>query len=166
MRSEAYISLGANLGDRKFNIIHGLKMINNMIGGLSVSSIYETTPQGFSVQPVFYNAVCRLWTDLSPFELLHKLKEIENALRRTRVFIDGPRTLDLDILMYDQLVLHSMVLTIPHPKMTLRSFVMLPLAELSPSLIHPVMKKSVALLAKRFASLDYPICKSRVTFTL
>ena len=115
MLNEAYVGLGSNLGDRNANIDKARWLLSQISEDMTVSSIYETAHQGFRSQPLFYTAVCRLWTKLDPFALLASLKDIESRLERRRTFVNAPRTIDLDILIYGHVVLESPTLTIPHP---------------------------------------------------
>ena len=146
MLTEAYIGLGSNLGDRAANLEAALRLLLQASGHVTASSIYETTPVGFQNQPPFLNAVCRIWTSLDTFRLMAWLTEIETSVGRRRIFANAPRTLDMDILMYGRAVLRSPGLTIPHPRMASRAFVLAPLAELSPALRHPVLRQTVRSL--------------------
>ncbi len=152
MLSEVYLGLGSNLGDRRGNIGRAVDLLRRLSGDVTVSSLYETSPQGFGGQPWFINAACRLWTRLSPFELLACLKDIQAGVGSPRAFANGPRALDIDILLYGQSVLETPNLTIPHPRMAQRDFVLAPLAEIAPGLLHPVLKESVRSLLRGLAS--------------
>lgn len=153
MLGEAYVGLGSNLGDRVANIGRGLAMLRQVSTSMVTSSLYETMPQGFGSQPPFLNAACRLWTWLDPFQLMAKLREIEHAVGRRRAFVNAPRTLDLDILLYGRLVLRAPGLVIPHPSMAERAFVLVPLAEIAPEVHHPILKATIRdLLARLSAS--------------
>lgn len=152
--TEAYIGLGSNLGDRQSHLATAVDSLRTISKTVDVSSLYETPPQGFRDQPVFMNAVCRIWTWLDQFRLLHELKRIEAASSRQRSFVNAPRTLDLDILMYGTLVLQSPSLVIPHPRMAERSFVLAPLCEIAPHAIHPVLNESTSSLLARLHSTD------------
>ena len=149
MLSEAYLGLGSNLGDRRRNIAGAVRLLQAESAGLEVSGLYETAPKGFRGQPPFLNAACRLWTRLDPFELLQHLQQVQSALGSRRAFVNGPRTLDIDILVYGSLVLRAPGLAIPHPRMTEREFVLAPLAEIAPQLRHPVLKETVRSLLLR-----------------
>ena len=149
MLSEAYLGLGSNLGDAAFNIRSGLEAIRRHAVDMKVSSLYRTVPMGFHGQPHFLNVVCSIWTRLSPFELLHATKAIEVGLSRRRTFPNAPRTLDIDILLYGSRSIQTRVLTLPHPEMRRRPFVMIPLAELAPGLRHPTSGETPSDLAGR-----------------
>lgn len=143
MSETVYLGLGSNLGDREGNIAKALRSLAQEMSIEQVSSIYETEPIGYREQPWFLNAVCRGLTSLDPFSLLHLIKEIEGELGRVTLFPDAPRIIDIDILFYGDEILATEDLTIPHPKITERLFVLVPLAEIAPELIHPVAKKPI-----------------------
>ncbi|MGN1481605.1 2-amino-4-hydroxy-6-hydroxymethyldihydropteridine diphosphokinase [Porcipelethomonas sp.] len=144
----AYLGLGSNLGDKKAYLDNAVKSLDETKGCHveKVSSYYVTEPYGGVEQDDFLNACLMLKTLLTPEELLEKLHEIEQAAHRERIVRWGPRTLDLDILMYDDIVMETDDLIIPHAEMHLRSFVLNPLCEIAPNKRHPVLKKTVAQL--------------------
>ncbi len=110
---------------------------------LARSHIYETEPWGYAEQPAFLNMVISAETDLSPVELLKKLKDLEGSLGRVPVFKNGPRLIDMDILFYDDLVMRTESLTIPHPRMHERAFVLIPMLDIAPDFVHPILLKTM-----------------------
>lgn len=148
---EAYIALGSNLGDRKTYLDGAVEALNSRPDTKveKVSSYLVTAPYGGVAQDDFLNGCLKLRTLLAPQELLDRLHEIEKAAHRERLIRWGPRTLDLDILMYDDLVMESDDLIIPHVEMHKRDFVLLPLREIAPSKRHPILKQTVSELAEQ-----------------
>ena len=144
----AYIGIGSNLGNRTENCIAALEEISNFTIIKSVSSFYETEPLGVEDQPEFINAVAKVSTLLSPLNLLNSLKEVEKQLGRDRTERWGPRVIDLDLLIYEDFVLESQELTIPHKELHKRRFVLEPLSEIEPWLEHPVLKKTMSTILK------------------
>lgn len=138
-----YLALGSNLGDRLANLKEAISSLTPQMDVKAKSQIYETPPWGYTDQPKFLNQVVRAKTYLDPEPLLKHLKRLEIALGRKESFPNGPRLIDLDILFYDDLILNTPSLVIPHPRLQERAFVLLPLMDLSPELVHPVSKKSV-----------------------
>ena len=137
---KTYIGLGGNLGDRKENIQKALVELarNNRCRLTRVSSLYETRPVGIEEQPDFLNLAAEIETELNPKELLVWLKEVERKVGREKTFKWGPRIIDIDILLYDDLHVTEDNLEIPHPEMHKRAFVLSPLAEIAPSAKHPI----------------------------
>jgi 2-amino-4-hydroxy-6-hydroxymethyldihydropteridine diphosphokinase len=144
----AYIAIGTNLGDRLANLRAALAALAPEIKALDESPVYETEPWGYVDQPPFLNMALRAGTDLAPHDLLDRLKGIEATLGRIPSFHNGPRLIDLDILFYDDLVLDTPALVIPHPRLHERAFVLVPLAKIAPDLVHPVLSLSVAQLVE------------------
>ncbi len=138
-----YLALGSNLGDRLANLKEAIGALTPQLDVKAKSSVYETPPWGYTDQPKFLNQVVRAKTYLEPEQLLKHLKRLEVALGRKESFPNGPRLIDIDILFYDELVLYSPALVIPHPRLPERAFVLMPLMDLEPELVHPVNKKSV-----------------------
>lgn len=138
MTRRIYLSLGSNLGDREGNIKAALKRLDVIMGkAAAVSSVYETEPWGFEDQPRFLNLCAAYDSDISPEALIDAIRKIEEALGRQRTVIWGPRTIDVDVLMVDDLKINTGNLTVPHPRMWERAFVMVPLAEIAPCLKAP-----------------------------
>jgi 2-amino-4-hydroxy-6-hydroxymethyldihydropteridine diphosphokinase len=133
----AYIGLGANLGDRIATLRSAVQRLATLGHVTGISSLYETEPVGYLEQPRFLNAVVVLVSELAPIDLLHALLGIERELGRTRSFPNAPRTLDLDLLLVDDVTLETTDMTLPHPRLHERAFVLVPLAELAPETVHP-----------------------------
>lgn len=145
--NRAYLSLGSNLGDRRANLAEALRRL--AVRDLTVrrlSSLYESEPQDLPDQPWFLNLVAEIDTALEPHALLERTQAVEAELGRRRLVLKGPRTIDIDILLYGDLVLDSPALVLPHPRAAQRRFVLEPLAELAPHLRHLVLGKSVCEL--------------------
>jgi 2-amino-4-hydroxy-6-hydroxymethyldihydropteridine diphosphokinase len=143
-----YIALGSNLGDRKVNLETAIDNLPPKVWVLAQSKIYQTAPWGYDDQPDYLNQVIKCETMLSPEELWRYVNELENQLGRQPTFRYGPRLIDIDILFYGDLVLHSPDLIIPHPRLHERSFVLVPLNDLAPKLHHPVSGKTVENMLK------------------
>lgn len=137
--AEVYLSLGSNVGNRIQQLINALDFIGSSqdIQVANVSSVYETEPVGDLPQENFYNMAMKIHTILSPHELLELIHEIEASLKRRREVRWGPRTIDIDILLYEDVVQHEKDLVIPHPEMLKRAFVLVPLLEVAPGLRLP-----------------------------
>lgn len=145
----AYLALGTNIGNKRRNMITAAALLAERVGDvLALSGFYETDPWGFQSENTFLNAALQLDTSLSPLELLKATQEIEIEMGRTQKSNGAyhDRIIDIDILLYDDLVLQTPELTLPHPLMHERLFVMEPLAEIAPNVIHPVFKKPVISL--------------------
>lgn len=147
MDTTIYLALGSNLGDRRANLVDALSQLRQKVDIEELSSVYETSPAYVSDQPYFYNAALKGSTQLPPHDLLRFLKSIERRMGRVKGIRFGPRPIDLDILMYGDLVLDDPDLTIPHPRLTERPFVLIPLAEIAPGVRLPDSDESVAQLA-------------------
>src|SRR5690348_5969585 len=140
----AYLGLGANLGNREDHLRTALaKLAAADLRVARVSSVYETEPVGFTAQRWFLNLVAEIETELFPMQLLSRIAKVEQALGRMRTVKNGPRTLDIDILLYGRAVVRTAKMEIPHPRMAERRFVLAPLAELAPDLRHPVTHQSI-----------------------
>jgi len=138
-----FLGLGTNLGSREETLSAARQLLSTKLRLLRVSSVYETEPWGFREQPAFLNQVLQAETDLSPLRLLRFLKRIEKQLGRTKTFRYGPRLIDIDILFYDQSVINTRKLQVPHPRLPERAFVLVPLAEIAPKWVHPFLGQSV-----------------------
>lgn len=146
--SIAYISLGSNMGDKVDSLKHAVALLNKheAIEVTAVSSIYDTDPVGYEDQDVFMNIVVAVETTLLPIELLDVCQSIEEELKRVRIVRWGPRTMDLDIVLFDDQVMDTERLVIPHPRMHERGFVLVPLAEIKKDLVHPVLNQTIEAL--------------------
>jgi 2-amino-4-hydroxy-6-hydroxymethyldihydropteridine diphosphokinase len=152
----AAIALGSNLdsqwGDRKANLLEAIERLQRLGDVTSISSFFDTEPVGYLNQPRFLNAALLLDTDLTPLELLHGLLAIEHSMGRERVIDKGPRVIDLDLLLYNDVILDATELTLPHPSLHERRFVLEPLAEIAPQLTHPILHQTVSDLLAELSS--------------
>ena len=139
-----YLSLGSNLGDRAANLQEAIRRLGDIGKVRKVSSFYETEPVEFTEQPWFLNCAVDMETEKSAHELLREMLAIEQAMGRQRTQPKGPRLIDLDILLYGDEAIRDESLTVPHPSMHERRFVLEPLAEIAPEARHPLLKKSVS----------------------
>lgn len=147
----AYLALGTNIGNKRRNMITAAALLAERVGDvLALSGFYETEPWGFQSENTFLNAALQLETSLPPLELLKATQQIEVEMGRTQksngTYHD--RIIDIDILLYDDLILQTPELTLPHPLMQDRRFVMEPLLEIAPNVVHPVFKKTVVSLMR------------------
>ncbi len=140
------MGLGSNVGDREEYIDQAVFLLKKTPGIKvnKVSSIYETEAEGVQGQPAFLNAACAITTTLDPYRLLKEIQKIEDTLGRERQIEWGPRTIDIDILLYEDLIISDDQLSIPHPLLHERIFALAPLAEIAPEAIHPVLETSIA----------------------
>ena len=146
-----YLGVGSNLGDRQANIDRAIALLKEHedIEVLAVSSFIESDPEGGPPQGPYLNGALRLKTDLLPLDLLSQLKMVERRLGRQKGAPNSPRPIDLDILLYDDRILREPNLTVPHPHLHERGFVLEPLAQLAPELVHPVLHETIAVLRDR-----------------
>ena len=155
MNADAYIGLGANLGIPKETFGRALGQLWAFAEIISVSRLYRSEPYGFADQPPFINAVARISTDLPALELLDQLQSVERALGKKVIRKNGPRIIDLDLLLYDDLAIETKELVLPHPGTLERDFVLLPLIDLNPDLSHPqwgtkTLKSALGGLQQKF----------------
>ncbi len=141
--------IGGNMGDRMANLAMAIKLIEEQIGNIELkSSIYETAAWGQTNQPDFLNQALLVNTNMQAAELMSKLLSIENLMGRIRTIKLGPRTIDLDIMYFNNEVISTNLITIPHPKLAERKFVLEPLFEIAPNYLHPILNKTNASLLK------------------
>ena len=139
----SYIGIGSNLGNKEGNIKKAIDLLRKKCKILEISSLYKTEPVGYKNQDWFLNCVVEIDTNFKPKALLEFLKSIEKKLKRIKIIKNGPRIIDLDILFYDNKIIKTKNLTIPHPRLHKRLFVLEPLDEISPNFIHPILNKSI-----------------------
>ncbi len=154
-----YLSLGTNLGEKKKNLVAALKHIEKHVVINKVSSLYASTPWGYTQQNIFYNQVIHIWCNLLPQKLLYKLQMIEKCLGKHTKKKWGPRIIDIDILYYGKKIINSPTLKIPHPYLPQRKFVLVPLHEIDPQGIHPQLlySNTQMLLTCKDLGKVYPI---------
>ena len=143
MKKDIYLALGTNLGDREANLRQAKELLAPKVVIEMESAIYITPPWGYTDQPEFLNQVIKVKTCLNPRKLLKALKAIENIMGREKTIRYGPRLIDLDILFYGQRVVQKKNLCIPHPRLHERAFVLVPLGEIAPDFLHPLLKVRV-----------------------
>ena len=149
----AYVALGSNLGDKEANLRKALELLEERgVEVVKTSSFICTEPYGVTDQPQFLNGVCEVRTSMVPLALLHTLLEVEQEMGRVRLRHWGEGNIDLDLLLYEDVVMDTPELKLPHPDMQNRDFVLLPLAEIAPELVHPILQKSIEELSNLYIS--------------
>ena len=143
MDEPVFLALGTNLGDRESNLSRARELLSQRMKIIDASPIYITPPWGFEEQPDFLNQVLQVQTEIAPRPLLRYLKKIESKMGRVKTFRNGPRLIDIDILFYGQRVVKSSKLSIPHPRLHERAFVLVPLNDIAPDFVHPVLNITV-----------------------
>ena len=149
MATEVFLGLGSNLGDGAGNVNRAVGLLTEIVSdgsGVTVSSFMETAPAGFTAQPAFVNAACRLWTTLDVFELMAAVTVVQARFGPRPAIPNGPRAIDVDVLMFGRLVVDLPGIQVPHPRMAQREFVLAPLADIAPGAVHPALGTTVAEL--------------------
>ena len=142
MKQTVYLSLGSNLGDRAANLQKAIDRLGQMGSVKAASPLYETQPVEVEQQPLFLNCAVAMETELTPEQFLSRVLTLERSMGRKRTQVKGPRTIDIDIVLFGNSVIDTTDLTIPHPAMHTRRFVLEPLAEIAPDVLHPVFKRT------------------------
>lgn len=145
-----FLALGSNVGDKKANLRKAIDLLRSYVSKIREAWVYETKPVGYEEQDNFANTVLTGQTDLTPRDLLTFVKSVEKDVGRIARFRWGPREIDIDILFYDDILFKDETLEIPHPRLHERDFVLVPLLELAPNLIHPVLKKTIQQIVDAF----------------
>jgi len=143
VKKVAYLSLGSNLGDRRVNLRNAIGRLLELGDVLEVSSVYETEPVDVTDQPWFLNCAVAIRTGLQPRDFLKGILAIETTMGRERTVPKGPRVIDIDILLFGAQTIHTPELSVPHPALGRRRFVLEPLSEIAPEVVHPVLKKTI-----------------------
>ena len=150
----AYLGLGSNLGERDEHLHNAVGLLGDSLKLIHISSVYETEPWGYVDQPPFLNLVCEVGTDQTAHQVLRTAKEVERQVGRSPTHRYGPRVLDIDLLLYGDQVISTESLTVPHPGMAERAFVLVPLAEIASTQVHPVIGLSVGELLAQAPGID------------
>ncbi len=152
--NQVFLGLSSNIGDKKNNLDIALIKIEEFSKIAKVSSFYKTPPYGYQDQDNFLNIAVKIETSLTATELIFKLQAIENKMGRVRKFKNGPRIIDIDILLYNEEIINKKNLKVPHPEMHKRNFVLSPLSEIAAEISHPVLNKKIKILKKELKNPD------------
>ena len=166
---EVFLSLGSNIGNREDNILDAVKYLYKIpeVEIIKSSSLYETEPVGFKEQEYFYNIFLKIYTELSPFTLLRRTKEIENKMGKSIKRRWGPRIIDIDILYYNNKIIRERELIVPHPSINKRRFILIPMAEIASEFYCPFTKSKISDIIQRCKSTESVIkLKSRENLIL
>jgi len=139
----AYIGLGSNMGDRESNLARAVRLLSQSFPVPAASSVYLTEPEGYKDQPDYLNSVVCVDTEAAAADLLKELNGIEMQMGRRRSFAGAPRVIDLDLLLFDGAIINQPGLEVPHPRLHSRAFVLVPMAEIAPDVVHPVLHKTM-----------------------
>ena len=145
-QNKVFLALGSNIGNWKKNFNYSLIELSKISNIIAIGDIYVTKPYGFKKQDDFYNTALEIETKDTPFQLINKIKLIEKKLHKNKIFKNGPRRIDIDIIFYDSLKIFYNNLIIPHPRVKDRDFVLFPLYDINPFLFHPTLRKSIKKL--------------------
>ena len=151
-----YLGLGSNMGDREHYLVRAKELLQENIVITKQAQVYETKPEGNVQQPLFLNTVIECTTEVVPERLLFFCQYVEFRLGRTRTVPQGPRTIDIDVLLYKDVVVNESYLVIPHPRLHERTFVLQPLCDIAPGLVHPVLGKTMQQLYEEHKKLSVP----------
>jgi 2-amino-4-hydroxy-6-hydroxymethyldihydropteridine diphosphokinase len=162
MDHTVYLALGSNMGKRLANLKAAISNLTPQMAVKKKSSVYETPPWGFTEQSAFLNQVVKVETYLEPEPLLRHLKRLEAALGRVPNFQNGPRLIDIDILFFDDLIIDTPPLVVPHPRLHERAFVLVPLVEIEPDLVHPILQKPVSKLLEKVDQSEIKLFEKKI----